>query len=511
MKILSGKALFHPARRTLINASDAGRLGVQIQQIELALREATQEQKDLGRADLRGSHRLFRGVAGSGKSIMLALSAAQTLVLNREDSTTLFNTGRPKKVLVVCFNRSLVQYLRGKIEDRFSRVAWDKPRDDELTVLHFEALVKLLRDQNAALNTGLDYEQKEKRAQVLCQRLDALPEMARQAIAFDAVYVDEAQDLTPGELEVLRRIARGNPEDGQTLILFYDNAQNIYGVTLPTWEKLGINIVGRTVFLDTCLRNTREILKFALNVLVGSFAREGQRVATRKFADVAGLRQRKLIEEREGRFEVLFSDRNGPPPQVRQYASREREIEGLAKELRRLFTSESVLPSDVLILYKRDLPYRELLVQTIGQLLPKGFQVRQVDPLHHANKSLPLLEDGVLTISTIASAKGYDAPIVFLLGADELATDVQGRASFYVGATRAKLILHVSGVEKTEAGLLPEILQSARFARSETAKPKAATGIDEPPRFQDFAAPPKHTIQQKGACSHCGSTELHCQ
>ena len=74
-RVLGGKALFHPPRPIRVAPELPDRLGVQVQHLELATREATQEQKDLGRADLRGAHRLFRGVAGSGKSIMLALSA----------------------------------------------------------------------------------------------------------------------------------------------------------------------------------------------------------------------------------------------------------------------------------------------------------------------------------------------------------------------------------------------------------------------------------------------------
>jgi len=74
-----------------------------------------------------------------------------------------------------------------------------------------------------------------------------------------------------------------------------------------------------------------------------------------------------------------------------------------------------------------------------------------VDRLHNVNKNFPLLEEGVLTVSTIASAKGYDAPIVFLLGADQLEGSIHDRAAFYVGATRAKLRLIITGVETKRA------------------------------------------------------------
>ena len=83
-----------------------------------------------------------------------------------------------------------------------------------------------------------------------------------------AVYVDEAQDLTPEEIRLLLRVTRRDDSGGQTFVVFYDNAQNIYGVKPPVWHDLGVeHRRARTVFLDQCLRNTRQTLEFAFNVL----------------------------------------------------------------------------------------------------------------------------------------------------------------------------------------------------------------------------------------------------
>jgi superfamily I DNA and RNA helicase len=68
----------------------------------------------------------------------------------------------------------------------------------------------------------------------------------------------------------------------------------------------------------------------------------------------------------------------------------------------------------------------------------------------------------VLTVSTIASAKGYDAPVVFLLGVDHLRSDrKEDRALFYVGATRSKFHLVVSGVGPRQGTLLEEAVAAA--------------------------------------------------
>ncbi len=61
------------------------------------------------------------------------------------------------------------------------------------------------------------------------------------------------------------------------------------------------------------------------------------------------------------------------------------------------------------------------------------------------DKDTYIFREDHLTLSTIATAKGYDAPVVFLAGVDCFETTERDRALFYVGATRAKHVLYVSG------------------------------------------------------------------
>ena len=527
MTVLSGRGFVYAPRRTYIDETDESLIGVQVQQMELALKEATAQQKELGRADLRGTHRLFRGVAGSGKSIMLALSVAHTLTKYREEQEgDLFGAGRRKgRVLVACFNKTLVHYLRQRIDDRFGRLAWDKPADDELVVRHFEGLVRLLGEQVPSLRTTLTFRQKEQRAKVLCDLIDTLPDADREKVLFDAVYADEAQDLIPEEFELLMRLARKDAKGNQTLVLFYDNAQNIYGVPTPVWSKIGINIVGRTVFLDQCLRNTNQTLMFAFNVLVGAFAAEGVRVKTRQFADVESLRGRDLIEEVDGRFQIKFAPRTGPLPFVRVYESRAAEIDGTVEAVRRLVANHKVVPSDILILYNSHHEYADALGIKLAEVLGGEGRVRFVDSAHNENKNFPLIEDGVLTVSTIASAKGYDAPVVFMLGVDHLRVDrTEDRALFYVGTTRAKLHLVASGVRQATETLLDEAEKAAKILAGKGDVTARAAISSKPPTAGQRSPPPlpvaaagkvpsalEKTIRAGKVCKHCGGARLHAQ
>jgi len=520
MTILNGTALFNAPRRTFIEDADPSLLGLRIQEFELASKEPTQQQKDLGRSDMRGAHRLFRGVAGSGKSIMLALSVSQSLLAFTQEQPSLF-AAKPtlRRILVVCYNRTLVHYLRNKIEDRYGRIAWDIPTEEQLKVTHSESLIRNLESKHPSLDTGLTYDDRDTRAQKMAAAFDKLPPLFRDSLLYDAVYIDEAQDLRPAEFELLRRLARTDDSGNQTFIIFYDNAQNIYGVTPPTWEKLSINIKGRTTYLDTCLRNTTETLAFAFNVLVGSFAPEGQRVATKQFADVASLKQRNLISENGDRYDIKFSPRTGPQPLVKSHPFRNAEIDWLCEEIKFLTTRQRVLPSDILVLYKSHHSFKDKLTTKLQAIIGPSHKVRFVDSENNHSKNLPLMDDGILTISTIASAKGYDAPIVFLLGIDELDSDPQGRASFYVAATRAKLCLYVSGVKhSTSSPLLDEVVSAHRSltttptSRATRIPPIVAkTSLAKPPVPKSPPHPPLSSNQPKYLCRSCGSTQLHAQ
>ncbi len=494
--LLGGGVLFSSRPRS--SPQPAGDvLGAQIESLENELKEPTEQQRELAKADLRGANHLFRGVAGSGKSIILAMNAAHMLRLLTTEPGNLFERPKPPKICVVCFNRTLVHYLRERITAHYKRIAWEAPDETALTVTHFENLVSTAEQDEPRLATGLNFEHKRERAAKMNAAFDTLPAAQRQRLQYDAIYVDEAQDFFAEELQWLARLARPNAAGGRTLILFYDNAQNIYGLMPPVWEKLGINIKGRTVFLDQCFRNTRQTLNLAFNVLVGSFAPAGLRVATRQFADLNNLKQRELLIENNDRVEVLFTSRSGPAPVVQVHSSRQDELRGAAELINHLIHQQHVEPNDILVLYRRPQIMGRELVNHFYKTLGDSCRVHIVDGEHQRNKRLPLLQPAALTISTIASAKGYDAAVVLLVGADDLTADSQGRAAFYVAATRAKIALHVSGIHRAAGSLLSEIVAAAAAMHSSIAA-CATTASHTPAAAQ-------------ARCVHCGSLRVNAQ
>ncbi|UFU01871.1 AAA family ATPase [Ruania suaedae] len=79
----------------------------------------------------------------------------------------------------------------------------------------------------------------------------------------DHVLVDEAQDLTPSRLLLMRALAEAGPND---LFLAEDSHQRIYGQKIVL-SKYGINIRGRSRRLTLNYRTTHQNLQFAVQVL----------------------------------------------------------------------------------------------------------------------------------------------------------------------------------------------------------------------------------------------------
>ncbi|WP_207398121.1 hypothetical protein [Bremerella alba] len=149
-------------------------------------------------------------------------------------------------------------------------------------------------------------------------------------------------------------------------------------------------------------------------------------------------------------WRIGFAKRDGLKPKVNVLPSRNKLRDEITNRLRYLIEDQQVRPEDIhlLVYYRNQI---DKLVRAIEEA-----RIPSVEGIHvaKAKKDDLLHQRGWLSISTVASAKGYDAYAVLLCGADEFPTDVQGRASFYVACTRAIEYPEAFGTKR--AGLLQE-------------------------------------------------------
>lgn len=245
---------------------------------------------------------------------------------------------------------------------------------------------------------------------------------------FRHVLVDEAQDLTPAHLQLLRALVEPGPDD---LFLAEDSHQRIYGKKI-TLSHYGIQVRGRSRRLTRNYRTTRQNLDVAFGILdPGTY------------------------EDMEGQAEEhhYVSPRSGPEPLLLHATDRADELskaaELLTVWLEQDRDSEASAPESIAILV-RDRYQRDAVVNGLAQ---HGVEVRAVDR-EAAGRGRPV-------VMTMHRAKGLEFRKVLLFDVsknaiprplrDQQYSDadrddalLRERSLLYVAATRARDQLAIS-------------------------------------------------------------------
>lgn len=194
-------------------------------------------------------HALIRGVAGSGKSLMLG-DRATTLAKEFD------------RILVLSYNRFMNQWLKSNLAGTLEK---------KITATTFHSW---------AYSIGYSYED-DRQAD---QRQDAIALAKASGLQYDAILIDEAQDFYDEWFQALLMVL--NP-DTQSLFFVYDNTQAIYGQAHRrqadwSWKQLGINVAGRSQVFDINYRNAPEILNAAWNVMTPALHQANMPVGRRE-------------------------------------------------------------------------------------------------------------------------------------------------------------------------------------------------------------------------------------
>lgn len=459
------------SKRSPRSSIEENTLGSYVDEVVALDKYLSREQEDLSRMAFDDSPRLIRGVAGSGKSIVLANLVARYLHRRLSSLETPLFPEQGLSIAVTCYNRALVDFLRQKIRwaYREQTLIEDIP-SAVLNINHLNGLIYSLHQWGWPIDYIRKDEMKKLGPTATAARYrEQIHEFATNspdqyyASCFDAIFIDEGQDFEPEEYRLILDLIRKNEISGEKPIaIFYDDAQNVYGRTRPVWKEVGITVTGDRSFpMRECFRNTRQIVELAFNVLLGSQAQVAQRVQTRTYADVNYLKERGVIEETGDHIRVKFAEREYKKPIIKQFPHQSIEIDWLSTEIQRLIQEECVRPEDILVIFYQQSQFGyEELMRRIVEMLPGLDFVLPFGGSSDTDRYI--FQAGKLTLSTVYGAKGYDAPIVFLVGVDTFSLDKPGRSAFYVGATRAKLLLYLSGTTR-KGTLLEEAVAVSQY------------------------------------------------
>ncbi|GAB2671873.1 3'-5' exonuclease [Paenibacillus thermoaerophilus] len=386
-------------------------------------------------------HRLIRGVAGSGKTLVLA-SRAKMLAKEHPDW----------KILVVCYGIPLSRNLRQMIErmlnepddllDLLNPPSAEGRNQSNVEVYNFhEWLRNCLRMQDNDIPFLLDKAQKGEAI---------LP-------TYDAILIDEGQDFEADWLKLLCCCL--NP-DTQSLLLVEDRAQSIFKRKTSLAQDVGLDFRGRSKILSINYRNTAQIIQFAWD-----FYQEHSQL------------KNKVQEGTVEGVEIVppqATKRKGPEPIIQTFRSIQEEMNFVSKSILFLNREKQIPLQDIAILYRvknsHHTSYIDEIVQSLVQhQLPYTWVTENA-----SSKRNFVRDEKTVKISTIDSAKGLDFRAVFIVNIENMPFPLEQAeerevALFYIGMTRALewLFLTYSGESKFTRYLDRVVQQRAKPAANQ--------------------------------------------
>lgn len=360
-------------------------------------------------------YRIIRGVAGSGKTLILTYRARYI--------AEHFPSAR---VLLLCYNRPLYAALEQEVADMANiRVR---------TVDGLAAdLLKGSKHRYPSPKTDEDWRKRRLEAISRSVSLD-------NSQKYDLVLVDEAQDLETSHLDLAYSMLK---RDNQHFVMALDSAQNIYRRRM-TWNPPGMTARGRSTILRRNYRNTREILEPAVDVLMGP-----KRTATRTAAnDLAEL----VLPEK--------AERSGRKSLILECADLKAETAKVARMIKERCRSGAE-PGEIVVL-SGSKKHRYFVLRALKE---KG--VKTFDAQIGRNKSKSASVRDAVRIASLHLFKGLEFPHVFISAANHIWVQDEDAASkldaqkrlLYTGMTRGTQTLTITF---SGAGPVADALRAAR-------------------------------------------------
>lgn len=383
-------------------------------EIRVSQLRRTKEQESIRTLDLRQErtaksigegHRILKGVAGSGKTLVLASRAAYLSRLHQA-----------WKILVVCYNVSLSKSLRQLISSYLP----ETPQTN-IDVFHIYGLVKNLTEADLSYDDLRFQEWEEK---VIDGFKEGLKTGEVPKGVYDAILVDEGQDFSTAWIQCLVDLLKPTSD---SFLFCYDPAQRVFNQRKPNWKAAGLNVQGKKpIELKKSYRNTVEILSVAM-----------------KFARLPAHANDDKVES--DLDSVLFPEidttRHGALPILKQSPTLGAQIDYILASIREYVESGDYTWGDICVLYRGfKTNFAESFVNRFRQEF--GEHVYWVSENMQKKRLLDVTSSSV-KLSTVASAKGMEFRVVFVVEMDQGGEDESNRATAYVAMTRAQDVLQI--------------------------------------------------------------------
>ncbi|MGJ1439105.1 DEAD/DEAH box helicase [Sphingobacterium siyangense] len=457
--IEGAKALISPKSRDYLNPDQIK--GVCAKEIEKEINSFDEYQKRAFTSDVIGPERI-RGLAGSGKTVVLALKAAITH-LRYPDA----------KIVYTFYTKSLYQHIK-RLITRFYRQYDDKdPNWENIKIMHAWGS----RSQRGIYYDACDileepfytfseakYKDSRNPFDYVCKTLIKSKKLKP---IYDFLFIDEGQDFTNNFITLCLKLCK----DGK-IIWAYDELQTIFQQETPPLETVlkgtGYEELTEDVFLYKCYRNPLEVLVVAHALGFGIYGKIKQMFDSKSYWEGLGYKiiegnfeeGQEMVIERPRENSLQTVSKKFKKEDIIQYAkcnSFNEEIDFVVECISRDIEL-GLLPDDILVIAIDDRFAKNYLNSIQLRLAENGIKSNNIHSDQFGVKDFIL--EGHVTLSTIHKAKGNEAYSTYILGIDALSAlspTIRERNLIFTALTRTKAWVTITGIGETATPWFNEI------------------------------------------------------
>lgn len=489
LSILGGTPLYTQSKKHYLSNKQSK--AYIIQQARSRLHQLDLQQERIAKQIPPGMQRI-RGIAGSGKTVLLCQKAA------------IMHIKYPQwRIALVFFSRSLYNSITQQIAEWIGYFSHGKqtydPQTANLKILHawggrkqpgfYSTLCKLTGINPLTVNDTQSRKPNEALAEVCLRLLEitAIPQV------FDAILIDEGQDLIVNNwkyqdkqpfywlaYQALRPVNPIHPKQ-KRLIWAYDELQSLDSLNIPhTCELFGEDLghlvtgkypddINKTEIMACCYRTPQPIIITAHAIAMGLCRKAGMLTGSIYPEEWSAMGYEVTGKFQPGATITLQRHAHNSPNLVtdlstedlirfNRFFSRQQELTALANHIKYDLKEEDIQPTNILVIVLGSFyDANNLEKQTANFLIKQGINIYL--PTHktfntiytesEARKPNQFWCPGAITISTIHRAKGQEADIVYLIGLDNIAkneSDLYLRNQLFVALTRSKGWITISGI-----------------------------------------------------------------
>lgn len=481
LAILEGSIAIIKPKERLVEESQGITKAYILSKLEEEIAKFDDAQKYAALSQIKGPQRI-RGLAGSGKTIILCMKAA-LLHLKYPD----------KKILFTFMTKSLYDYIE-KLITRFYKVLGDGSIPDfdksihirhawggeSLKGVYYETCkrenVEPISFSDAARNAG-----RGKAFDYICYNLIK----EKRGILnkeYDYVIIDEAQDFEASFYKLCRGIVKDD-----CIIWGYDDLQNIFNVkrqdtkTLFADKELNISGIDLVKLQESCpdmdndivlsksYRSLKEILVTAHAIGLGVYndtliqsLENDEHWNDLGYLIIEGScinNQRVVIERPDKNSPLVIEDKKDIEEIIKLYSANciDDEVNFVSNEIELAIKEDKLRPDDIMVICLDDRNARTYFSKLESKLYEKEIYSHNLSSNAYEKG---FLEDNCVTLTTVYKAKGNETAMVLLIGCDVFERDkdnIQMRNKIFTAMTRAKAWLRISGCNIENRALFKEI------------------------------------------------------